>query len=520
MVIGDIVYNNAQSFPNKIAIIEERARFTWSETNSRVNCLANAMLGLGLSKGDRTAIIAQNGYEVVEFMLAVAKAGVIGTAVNYRLEPEQIARQLNDCQPGIVFVQQPFINKVETVHSSLPPGITFVSIGDTGAYALTYESLIKDYPSAEPQVEVNESDPHMIIYTSGTTGWVKGAICTYANRLVHIMQDYLVSRAGLDDVYLIDGPLFAAGAQFRFFDALFNGCAIVIYPFTAERWANWVEKEHVSIVSMTLIRYDMIREYLDHCDRKYDLSSITKVAMGGGAFQTGERIRDITSFFNVKFCSKGYASTESGFPITFLPEEVAAGLSPDAKEKDIRRLDAMGRARLCQIKIVDDKGNDVKPRQTGELWIRGDSITRGYWNKPELNQKVLAGGWYHTQDLVYQDEEGFIYFSGRKDLMIKTGGFNVYPEEVEAVIAKHPSVAEVAVFGIEDTKWGEAVTAAVALKEGQPATEEDIKKYCRRYLSGFQVPKTVHFLDKLPVAETLYKISRMELRRMFGKSKE
>jgi len=519
MVIGDIIYNNARSFPNKIGIVEERARFTWSETNSRVNSLANALLDLGLGKGDRAAIIAQNGYELVEFMLAVAKAGIIGTAINYRLLADQIARQLNDCQPRIVFVQEPFINNMESVCPLLSPDIIFIGIGDTRTYPLTYESLIKDYPSTEPQVEVNGNDPHMIVYTSGTTGWVKGVIRTHANRLIHIKQGCLASRAGLDDVYIVGGPLFAAGAQFRFYDALFNGCTTIVYPFTPERWAYWVEKEHVSIVSMVLFRYDMIREYLDRADHKYDISSIIKITMGGGAFQTGERIRDITRFFNnTRFCSKIYASTETGIPLVLLPEEIAPGLDPDATEKDIRKLDAMGRPMMCEIRVVDDEDRDVESGQTGELLIRGNTIMPGYWNKPEINQKALSRGWYHTQDLVYQDNEGFLYFVERKDLMIKTGGFNVFPEEVESVINKYPGVAEAAVFGIKDSKWGEAVMAAVVLKKGQSVNEEDIKNHCRHYLSGFQVPKKVHFLEKLPAGETLYKVSRIELRHMFGKA--
>ena len=517
MLIGDIVYNHAQNYPDKTAIITENARFTWKDFNSRINSLAHALLDLGLNKGDRAAILAQNGNEAAEFQLAVAKAGVIGTAINYRLLPEQIALQINDCQPGILLVQDKYVNSVEAIRSSISPDITFVSIGDTEIYPLNYESLIKNYPSTEPRLKLNEDDPYMIVYTSGTTGWVKGVIRTHRNRFIHAVQDNVLSRIGSNDVYVIGGPLFAAGAQFRFYDALYGGCAMIIYTFSPELWAQFVEKERVTAASMTLIRYDRIREYLDHCDRKYDLSSLTKILMGGGASQSGERVRDICRFFNVKFCSKCYASTETGFPIVFLPEEIASGLEPDAPEEDIRKLDAMGRARFCEARIVDDEGHDVATGQVGELWFRGDGIFPGYWNKPELNQTALAEGWYHTQDLAHQDEDGLIYFAGRKDLMIKTGGFNVYPEEVEAVIARHPAVVETAVFGVEHAEWGEQVTAAVVLKEGETASEDDIKQHCRRHLSGFQVPKVVHFLDRLPAAETMIKISRMELRRMFGK---
>ena len=519
MLIGDIVYNYARTFPNKTALITEKTRFTWADFNARINSLANAMLALGLSKGDRAAILSENGNETAEFQLAAAKSGVIGTAFNYRLLPEQIARQINDCQPRMVFVQTKYADKVRAILPAIASDIIFAGIGDTETYPLNYESLVKDYPSTEPRVKLSEDDPYMIVYTSGTTGWVKGVILTHRTRFMHAAQDLFLNRASSNDTYVIGGPLFAAGAQFRFYDALLSGCTMVIYTFSPERWAQMVEKERVTIASMTLIRYDRLREYLDHCDRKYDLSSLSKIMMGGGASQSGEIVRDICQFFNVKFCSKCYASTEAGFPVTMLPEEMVAGLEPGASLEDIRKLDAMGKPRFCDVRIVDDCGRDVPRGQVGEMWLRGDCIFPGYWNKPELNQTALSGGWYHTQDLVYQDEEDLIYFAGRKDLMIKTGGFNVYPEEVEAIIAKHPAVAETAVFGVEHPEWGEQVTAAVVLKKGEEASEEEIQQYCRGYLSGFQVPKVVHFLDSLPAAETMIKISRMELRDMFNQEK-
>lgn len=516
MLIGDIVCNYARSFPNKTALITEEASFSWAEFNARINSLANAMLGLGLKKGDRAAILAQNGKEAAEFQLAAGKCGVIGTALNYRLLPEQIFRQVDDCQPKLFFVQAQLANKVEAITNTISPNTVLVSIGDTGAHHLNYESLIEDYPATEPEVELREDAPCMIVYTSGTTGWVKGVIYTHRTRFIHAVQGNLLTRAGSNDVFIIDGPLFAAGAQFRFYDALLSGSTMIVYTFSPERWAQFVERERVTIASIPLIRYDLIREYLDHCDREYDLSSLTRIAMAGGAFQSGERVRDICRFFNVKFCSKCYGSTEAGVPIAFLPEEMAVGLEPNASEGDIKKLDAMGRPLLCEVRIVDDNGQDVSAGQVGEIWFRGDCIFPGYWNKPGLY--ASAGGWYHTLDLAYHDEDGLIYFAGRKDLMIKTGGFNVYPEEVEAVIAKHPAVAETAVFGVEHPEWGEQVTAAVVLKNGESASEEDINQHCRRYLSGFQVPKRVHFLDKLPATETMLKVARMELRRMFSQA--
>jgi len=218
--------------------------------------------------------------------------------------------------------------------------------------------------------------------------------------------------------------------------------------------------------------------------------------------------------------SKGYSGTELGMPAGILPEEVAVMLRPGASEKQKERLSAMGKAILCRIRVVNEEGKDVALGEVGELLLQGDSLAKGYWQRPELDAEVFKEGWYHTRDLVTRDEEDYLYFMGRKDLMIKTGGFNVFPEEVESVISNHPSVAEVAVFGVDDDKWQQAITAAVSIKTGHSVTEDEIKEYCRQYLSGFQVPKKVYFLEKLPTTETQIKVARMELRRMFGKSKD
>ena len=516
MLLGDIARNNAQSFPSRTGLVDETGRFTWSETNSRVNSLANAMLSLGLRKGDRVCIICQNRHELAEFMFAVAKAGVIGAPVNYRLLPQHIARQINDCQPKMILVQDQFTPSLKSISSSIDQNIIFVSIGNSKAYPLNYESLVRDHPSTEPKVEVSEHDPHMIIYTSGTTGWVKGVVHTHASRLTHIMQYNLVTRAGVDDVFMNSLAMFAAGGQFALFLYSFAASKIVLLVDQPELWVKLAEKEKATVVSLSLIRYQRIRDYLDTCGRKYDLSSIRKVLMAAGAGQTGEMVRAITDYFKVKFSCKIYGSTEAGLAIQLLAEEMSAGLSPQAPEADVKKLDAMGRPRLCEMRVVDDNGQDVKPGEVGEIWLRGSGIMKGYWNQPDMNQQVFTDGWYHTNDMAHQDEDGLVYFVRRKDLMIKTGGFNVYPEELESVILKHSAVDNVAVFGSKDAKWGEAVTAAVVLREGQSATEEDIREHCRRYLSGFQLPKKVYFLDKLPTTETGIKVSRMELRRMFG----
>jgi len=517
MLVGDILLRNSQWYPDKVGIIDQHTRFTWREMNSRVNRLANALLGLGLRKGDRAAIVCENRHEIGEFVFAVAKSGVIGTGINYRLVPEQIARQINTCQPKVVLVQDKFAAKVNSVRPELEGVQIFIGIGEGHGYSYDYEHLMGEYPSQEPKVNVREDDVHMIIYTSGTTGWIKGAMHTHGNRIAHCAQAYLALRFSPVDIYLNPGPAFAFGGQSFFIASCFAGATTILQTWRSpEEWLT-IQKEKVTVASMVPVRWRFIREYLASSEQAYDLSSLQRLPTS--TYFPPEQLREIPKLLGVPeiSMSKMYAGTEFGICATLSYEDVAAALSSRASEREIRRLSAIGRPILCNTKIVDESGKDVPPGDVGELLIQGENVMKGYWNLAELNEEVLTGGWYHTKDLVWQDEDGYLYFSARKDQMIKTGGFNVYPEEVETVISNHPAVAEVAVFGVQDEKWGLAVTAAVVLEKGKSATEEEIRTHCRQFLSGFQVPKKVHFLDRLPTTEAQQRVAKMELRRIFSR---
>lgn len=519
MLVGDIVRGNARWHPNKVGIVDDHARHTWRQVNSRLNSLSNALMGLGLEKGDRAAIVCQNRHEVAEFVFAVAKNGVIGVGTNYRLLPEQLAEQINQCQPKAILVEDSFVPKVDSIRSKLDGVKIFVGIGKEHSYPYAYESLVAEYPTEEPRVNIQEDDPHMIVYTSGTTGWVKGALITHTNRMIYIAQLQFGWRVSPDDVFLNVAAAYAIAGQHLLFTACFGGATLVFQPWRGpERWLQTMEKEKVTITTMIPVRYKLLREYLQNANHKYDLSSLRMMPLH--MHYPAEEMRETLNLLGVPnvTTSKVFGGTEFGMPLVLSPDDAEVALSPQASEREANRLNSTGKPFLCKVRLVYENGQDVSPGEVGELLLRGDGITKGYWNQPELTEQALAGGWYHTKDLLRQDEDGYFYYAGRKDSMIKSGGFNIYPEEVEAVISKHPAVAEVAVFGVEDEKWGLAVNAAVTLKKRQSATEEEIETHCRQFLSGFQIPKRVHFLDKLPVTESQLKVSVMELRRMFSKS--
>jgi long-chain acyl-CoA synthetase len=516
MLVGDIVTSNARLYPNKICVVYENVRLTWAQFNERVNRLANVLLGLGLKKGDRVGILSENRHEYTEFFFAVAKAGLITVCLNYRLTKEQLLRIINDCQPRAIIIEDKHVTTIETVAKN----IEFVfGIGKNHGCPYDYEASLTASSSVEPEVELQEQDIFRLNYTTGTTGTSKGAMITHKNEITNCIMRLQATPNTSDDVVLTAAPLFAAGVQCRFFGAVFLGCTFVITSFSAENFVKLVERERVTYASLLPTTFRMVKDYLKQSRRKYDLSSLSKFQPEGGQHCPGADLKEMLDYFNIppNMTCKPYGMTEA-MPSTYLiPEDVAVTLSPKATEKEKRRLDSIGKPLFNgQVRVVDENDNDVPKGQIGEIIVKGDQVMKGYWNNPELTARALRGGWFHTSDLGVLDEDGYLYFAGRKDFVIKTGGLLVGPEEVEAVIMEHPAVAEVAVIGLSDERWGQAVTAITCLKQGCSITGEEIIEHCRKRLASFQVPKAVIFTEKLPRDIAYSKIDRLGLIRTYN----
>jgi len=520
MVVGDIATSNSRLFPDKLGIIDEKVRLTWKQFNDRVNRLANALLGLGLKKGDRVAIAAENSHEYGEFFFAIAKAGLITVCLNYRLTLEQLTRILNDCEPRGFLVQDKFREVIEPIKSSVNSLEIVIGIGGdcTGAYE--YESLLSEYPATEPDVQVGEEDIFRLQYTTGTTGTRKGAMLTHKNEINNCITRLQSSPAFRDDVVLSNAPLFAVGTQARFLSGCFLGATSVIIPFSAKGWVEMVEREKVTYASLLpSTTFKLVQEYIETSNRKYDLSSLCKFQPEGGQHCSGVDLKEILDYFNIPYTHvcKPYGMTEAMPAAYLVPEDIAAGLSPNTTEKDTKRLESVGKPLFNgQMRVVGENEEDIAPGETGEIILRGDQVMKGYWNNPKLTAQTLRGGWFHTSDLGIIDEDGYLYFQGRKDFVIKSGGFLVGPEEVEGAILEHAAVAEAAVIGLPDEKWGQVVTAIVCFKPGQSATEEEIKEHCRQRLASFQIPRSVIYADSLPRDIAYGKIDRRELMRIYG----
>jgi len=520
MVIGDIIVNNKDLYPERIGVIDEYAKLTWKEVNNRVNQLANTLLSFGLLKGDVVAMMSENNHVCVEFFFAVAKAGLVGVMINYRLSANQIQHVLNDCKAKVLIAQDKFIDIIDGIRPDLNDVKIFIGTGGPQRCPYDYENLLSQNLPSEPKIEIDESDLMWINYTGGTSGLPKGATSTHKSRFDNCILHDMISQLSPGDVAMLDVPVCAYAGLQNLSGLAFASATMVIIPFSPERFARMAEQEKVSFTIMHLARYKAIREYCESSERKHDFSSLRRVAISGGEGASRKQIVEMLGFFGARLTRKVYGGTEMGI-VTFLTyEDMSAGLAPDATEKEKRRLDSVGKPCMgYRIKILDEEGHEVPIGQRGEIVVKGPNMMSSYLNLPKLSEEVFRGepGWYYTKDLGVFDDDGYLYFLGRKDFMVKTGGFNVFPGEVESAALTHPAIAQAAMFGVPDDRWTNVVHLAVVLKPGCRVSEEEIIKHCRKQLAGYQTPKEVHIMEKLPVDQSSSKVLVKELGSIFGK---
>jgi acyl-CoA synthetase (AMP-forming)/AMP-acid ligase II len=314
-----------------------------------------------------------------------------------------------------------------------------------------------------------------------------------------------------DSIALTSPVTHASGSMILPF--MMRGAKVVILPGFDERMLlEVIQKEKITALYLVPTTIVMLLNYPDL--KKYDLSSLKNIRYGASPISPDVLKRGIEVFGNVFI--QGYGLTEAGMPLTLLLKEDHL---LDGTEKKLKRLSSIGReTNVAKVRIMDDEGRILSAGEIGEIVVQSDQNMMGYWKRPEATEETLKGGWLHTRDVGYIDEDGYIYLVDRKGDMIVSGGFNIYPREVEDVLYSHPAVLEAAVFGVPDEKWGESVKAAVSLRAGMTATEEEIVEHCRKYLASYKKPKSVDFLVSLP--KSAYgKILRRALKEPYWQGK-
>ena len=492
----------AEYAPDSVALQDDATgrQYTYAERYRLINRAARFLADdFGIGKGDRVAVLAMNETEYVFLLFACQKLGAILLPLNYRLAPRELEWILGNAEPKLLIHQAQYDDVVAGIDPGVLPDhrLHFGSGAGSGA-GYVARLLDEGRPSDPVPVDGDFDTPCMILYTSGTTGRPKGALITNGMLFWNSVNTTLRLNLVQSDVTLTYTPFFHTGGWNVLTTPFLHrgGKLIVMQKFDADRILERVETEGLTI----LFGLPTIMEMLRRSDR-FEGTDFSKVryAIVGGEPMPLELIR-VWHDRGVPI-RQGYGLTEFGPNVFSLNEEHA-----------VEKIGSIGFPNFyIDARVVDDDDRPLGPNEVGELVLRGPVCTPGYWRNAEATEKALAGGWFHTGDLVKRDEDGFYYVVDRKKDMYKSGGENVYPVEVEHFLRTHPAVRDVAVIGVPDPKWGEVGKAFVVTEEGEELTAEALLEFCAGQLAKFKTPKHVELLDELPKGDS-GKIQKKALR--------
>ncbi|MGQ9694419.1 MAG: acyl-CoA synthetase [Thermodesulfobacteriota bacterium] len=490
---------NVHEHPHKIALIFGEKRYSYKVFNERVNRLANALLLMGVSKGDKVSYLLPNCSEFAEISFALSKIGALSVPLNFRLKEEELKYIIDNSDSSFFF----FGSEFREVARKLIPQLEKVKKSLEVGEGSDYENLFNDSSPEEPKIEVKEDDEHSIMYTSGTTGFPKGVVHTHKSRLWNSLNMLVDTGLRQTDIFAITTPLFhiAAGHTMLLSTIFIGGTVIIFSSFTLPDFLAAISQEKITAFFAVPT---MFQRMIDHPQFSvYDLSSV-RLLFTGGAITPPELKERIRKSFPSATLDDLMGLTEGGPLTTFLPHRDA-----------LRKPGSVGRAHFSQmVRVVNEKGEDVKGDEVGEIIVKGPAVMKEYYKNPEATAKALRDGWLYTGDLARVDEDGYQYLAVRRADLIISGGENIYPVEVERVLLGHPAVQEAAVIGIKDKEWGEKVMAVIVLKEGKKITEEEIINFCKERLASYKRPRQVAFVEELPKNQ-LGKVLYKELRNHF-----
>ncbi|MET4576261.1 AMP-binding protein [Ottowia thiooxydans] len=510
---GRFITRNARYFPQQPAVIFQDQVMSFQQLDRRSSRLANALLGLGLKKGDRVAFQMTNRPQIVEIEIALYKAGLVKMPLNARLSANEVVDVIENGGPRVFIVGdshtelvQSVMDRVEVPH--------YVACGAKVAGWFEYESLLEQASDISPDVEMQANDLAVLHYTSGSTGKLKAAMQTVGNRLSHLRKVGMHRmRVSPGDVLGLSGPLTHASGMFMQ-PFLYQGGTLLIQDrFDPDLLLSAIERWKVSYTFMVPT---MLNKLTTHPGvRNYDISSLKQIAYGGAPMAPA-RIREAWETLG-PVLSQGYGGGETtGGLILFDTASHARALAEVPS-----RLASCGRPiGESQLIVADAEGNPVRGDAVGEIVVRGPDVFAGYWGEPELTAQAFnEQGWLKTGDLAKVDDEGYVYIVDRSKDMIISGGFNIYPTEIEQALYQHPAVYEACVVGVPDDIWGESVKAVVVLRSGKNANDAELINHCKSALADFKKPRSIEFVEELP-RNPNGKISRKIVRDRYWAGRE
>lgn len=500
---ADITRTQARTAPGDVAQVFEGSATTYGELDARSNRCAQGFLAEGCKPGARVGFIGKNSDRYFEMLHGAFKAKAVVVGVNWRLAPPEIAYVLNDAKTELLFVGAEFYDTVMQVLAECPSIRRVVALDGGRADWISFDEWRDSFPAVDPKLPHHADDDVIQLYTSGTTGHPKGVQLTNANYLAIFEEGELSGWATWKpgDVNLVCMPLFhVAGVNIGVIGHVHGTKNIILKDVDPQAILKLIEAEKINIAFMVpaVILFLLQQPNI----KTTDVSSLRQILYGASPIAE-DVLRQAQATFKADFVQL-YGLTETTGGATNLP--------PHAHDP------ALGKLRSCglpnpktQIRIVDEKGNDVQQGSVGEILIKGGSLMKGYWNRPEATAEAIRDGWFHSGDAGYFDKDGYLYIHDRVKDMIVSGGENVYPAEVENALFGHPAIADVAVIGVPDERWGEAVKACVVLKPGAAADANEIIAFAKTRIAAYKVPKSIDFIAALP-RNPSGKVLRRELR--------
>ena len=572
LLSGQATYNS-----ESIAVIHGDKHVSWRELNDGANRLSNALIDLGVKKGDKVVQMLSDSAEFVESTYGIQKAGAIPVPMNYRFVSREIEYQTNNSDSIVFITEEAYLGEVRKARPNLEKIREYICIGERQEDMLSYEELIGKYPSTEPGIEVTEDDIATISYTGGTTGLPKGVVLPYSNfwSLVSSMAGGILSVIAEDpNVKLAPkieseaiGKLIDASSTRRFLDTslvrqlvkrsvpelismmsgnprvanmlckalpdvlplkallcmpLFHmanwqiiplapllGLLTIVLPTYGSRFSpanvlEIIEREKVQMATLVPTQWKKVLDLPE--TGRYDKSSLLVAATGAG-INPAERKKKIIELFPNAIIAEAFGQTE-------MTPDTVINISTDPSRIKDRYI---GKP-MVETRIVNERGEDVKPGEVGEILYRGPTVMKEYYKDEERTREAITeDGWFHSGDLGFVDEDGDYRIVDRLKECISTGAEKVYPHEIEEILETSPKVRYACVIGIPDETWGQAVRAVIELGEGETATEKEIIDFCRDKMTGFKRPKSVVFADSLPL-NPVEKVMRSQVKEKYGKT--
>jgi acyl-CoA synthetase (AMP-forming)/AMP-acid ligase II len=505
--VGELWERNVRTAPDQLGFVVGETRLTFAQADRRARRLASALYKLGVRRQDRVAMLAMNNPQWLDFYAACNMSGFIAATVNFRLAPPEMEYILKDSSPKVLIFEAQYAQAIESIKAALSGIEHFVCIGQGPSWAAPYDSVLDSGTADGAPTRPLPTDCANLIYTSGTTGRPKGVMRSQVAELAVAAEVAMMMNECAEDRILLMMPMFHVGATWEMLGMVYAGGTTFLHRgFEAIPLLSIIQNERITHTHMAPT---MVQALLDTPNlEQYDLSSL-KVFSYSAAPMPVPVLRRAIELMGKVFINQ-YGGTEMG-AATQLDKHLHV-----LEGEGARRLPSVGRPFPgAELAILDNDANVLGPNVTGEVALRGDTLMTAYWNNHTATIEAMRDGWYRTGDMGYLDEQGYLFLVDRKKDMIISGGENIYCKEVEDALMEHAAVADAAIIGVPDPKWGEAVKAIVIPKPGQQPSADDLIAHARKRIAGYKIPRHLEFAPELPRLPS-GKVNKVALRKTYG----